>query len=89
VGTLTPNGSGALSTNYRTSFFDSNVVVGGFQDNAFSGTYAVSANGRATAQFAGFTNNMVFYLSSTNTGYFLQADPGIDMGGAFTRQTGP
>ncbi|MFI5114565.1 MAG: hypothetical protein ACHP7J_05420 [Terriglobales bacterium] len=89
VGTLTPNGSGALSTNYRTSFFDANRVVGGRQDNAFSGTYAVSGNGRATAQFTNLTNNMLFYLSSTNTGYFLQADSGIDIGGAFTQQTGP
>jgi hypothetical protein len=89
VGTLTPNGSGALSTNYVSSFFDPNAAVGGSQVNAFSGTYAVTSNGRATAQFSGFTNNMVFYLSSTNTGYFLQADSGIDIGGAFTKQTGP
>lgn len=89
VGTLTPNGSGTLSTNYRTSFFDPNHAVGGNQDFAFSGTYAVSPNGRATAQITGFTNNMVYYLSSTNTGYFLQADQGIDMGGALTQQTGP
>jgi hypothetical protein len=89
VGTLTPNGSGALSTDYRTSFFDPNAALGGSQDFAFSGNYAVSGNGRATAQFTGFTNNMVFYLSSANSGYFLQADTGIDMGGAFTKQTGP
>jgi hypothetical protein len=89
VGTLTPNGSGMLSTHYRTSFFDSNNVLGGAQDNSFSGSYAVSSNGRATAQFTGFTNNMVYYLSSSDTGYFLQADQGIDMGGAFRMQTGP
>jgi hypothetical protein len=29
---------------------------------------------------------MVFYLSTANTGYFLQADTGIDIGGAFTNQ---
>ena len=89
VGTLTPNGTGALRTNYRSSFFDANTAVGSSKDFAFSGTYTVSGNGRATAQFTGFTDNMLFYLSSTNTGYFLQADQGIDMGGAFTQQTGP
>jgi hypothetical protein len=89
VGTLTPNGTGTLRTNYVSSFFDPIVVDGGSQAFQFSGTYAVSGNGRATAQFTGLTNNMLFFLSSTNTGYFLQADPGIDIGGAFTQQTGP
>jgi len=89
VGTLTPNGSGSLRTNYRTSFFDANNIVGGFSDFTFTGSYAVNSNGVATAQFPGFTNNMVFYLSSANTGYFLQADSGIDIGGSFTKQTGP
>jgi hypothetical protein len=89
VGTLTPNGSGSVRTNYRTSFFDSNNAIGGFSDFAFTGSYAVNGNGVATAQFPGFTNNMVFYLSSANSGYFLQADTGVDMGGAFANQTGP
>jgi hypothetical protein len=79
VGTLTPNGSGSLRTNYRTSFFDANNIVGGFSDFTFTGSYAVNSNGVATAQFPG----------STNTGYFLQADSGIDIGGSFTKQTGP
>lgn len=89
VGTLTPNGSGSISTAYRSSFFDPVNVVGGFQDNAFSGTYTVSGNGRATAQLPGFTNNLIFYLSSSDTGYFLQADSGVDIGGALKLQTGP
>ena len=89
VGTLTPNGSGSISTAYRSSFFDPVNVVGGAQDNTFAGTYSVSGNGRATAQFPGFTNNLIFYLSSTDTGYFLQADSGVDIGGALRLQTGP
>ena len=89
VGTLTPNGSGNINTAYRSSFFDPVNIVGGAQDNAFSGTYAVGSNGRATAQFSGFTNNLIFYLSSSNTGYFLQADSGVDIGGALRLQTGP
>ncbi len=89
VGTLTPNGSGSISTAYRSSFFDPVNVVGGEQDNAFAGTYAVGSNGRATAQFPNFTNNLIFYLSSSDTGYFLQADSGVDIGGALKLQTGP
>jgi hypothetical protein len=89
VGTLTPNGSGSLRTNYTTSFFDFNNVLGGSAPFNFNGTYAVNSNGVATAQFPGFTNNMIYYLSSTNTGYFLQADSNVDMGGSFTNQTGP
>jgi len=89
VGTLTPNGSGSLRTNYRTSFFDANNAIGGASDFTFTGSYAVNGNGVVTAQFPGFTNNMIFYLSSSNTGYFLQADSGVDMGGSFTNQTGP
>lgn len=89
VGTLTPNGSGTIRTNYRTSFFDPNSLLGGSADNTFSGNYSVDADGRATVQFSGFTNNLIYYLSSTNTGYFLQADTGVDMGGALTNQPKP
>lgn len=89
VGTLTPNGSGALSIGYTSSFFDPNSLLGGSQPNGFAGSYSVSSTGRATAQLNGFTNNMVFYLVSDNTGYFLQADSNVDMAGAFTQQTAP
>jgi len=88
VGTQTPDGSGAIRTNYRTNIFDPSGTLHGFTDNTFSGSYSVNSNGRATAQFTNFTSNMVYYLSSANTGYFLQADTGIDMGGALTNQTG-
>ena len=89
VGTLTPNGAGSVRTDYRTSFFDPNSLLGGFADNTFTGSYSVDANGRATAQFSGFTNNMIYYLSSTNAGYFLQADNAVDVGGALTNQPAP
>jgi hypothetical protein len=89
VGTLTPNGSGSLSTAYITSFFDPNAGAGGNAPNAFSGTYAVSSNGRVTTQLNGFTNNIVLYLVSNSTGYMLQADAGVNIGGAFRRQTAP
>lgn len=89
VGTLTPNGSGSLSTAYITSFFDPNLGAGGNNPNGFSGTYSVASNGRVTTQLNGFTDNIVFYLVSNGTGYMLQADAGINIGGAFMQQTKP
>jgi len=89
VGTLTPNGSGSLRTNYASSFFDPNVGLGGSQTNSFSGSYSVSNNGRVTTQLNGFTNNIVLYLVSNSTGYLLQEDAGVNISGAFRQQTGP
>lgn len=89
VGTLTPDGSGNVRTNYRSSFFDQNTFLGGSQDNAFTGAYAVDNTGRGTAQFSGFTNAMVLYFVSNNSGYVLQADPGVNISGSFGQQTGP
>ena len=91
VGTLVPSGTSSLGTNYVASFFDpnSNVLVGGSNPNAFSGTYSVASNGRTTTQLNGFTNNIVLYLTTNSTGYVLQADTGINMSGAFRAQTQP
>jgi len=33
TGTLTPSGSGSVQTNFVSSFFDPNLVVGGSQSN--------------------------------------------------------
>ena len=87
VGTLVPSGTDSLGTNYVASFFDPNALAGGANSNAFSGTYSVAGNGRTTTQLNGFTNNIVLYLTTTSTGYMLQADTGINMSGAFTAQT--
>jgi len=89
VGTLTPNGSGALRTDYASSFFDPNVGAGGSQTNSFSGSYLVGNNGRVTTQLNGFTDNIVLYLVSNSTGYMLQEDAGVNISGAFRQQTGP
>ena len=89
VGTLTPNGSGALSTSYASSFFDPNTGIGGSQLNSFSGNYSVGNNGRVTTQLNGFTNNIVLYLVSNSTGYLLQGDAGVNISGSFRQQTGP
>jgi hypothetical protein len=89
VGTLTPNGSGTLSTSYASSFFDPNTGIGGSQGNSFSGTYSVGNNGRVTTQLNGFTNNIVLYLVSDSTGYMLQGDAGVNISGTFAQQTEP
>jgi hypothetical protein len=87
VGTLVPSGTDSLGTNYVASFFDPNALAGGANSNTFSGTYAVAANGRTTTQFNGFTNNIVLYLTTTSTGYVLQADTGINMSGELRAQS--
>ena len=89
VGTLVPSGTNSLGTNYVASFFDFNVLGGGASSNAFSGTYSVASNGRTTTQLNGFTNNIVLYLATSNTGYMLQADSGVNMSGGFTAQLSP
>ena len=86
VGTLVPSGTDSLGTNYVASFFDPIALAGGANSNAFSGTYSVGGNGRTTTQLNGFTNNIVLYLTTSSTGYMLQADSGINMSGAFTAQ---
>jgi len=87
VGTLVPSGTNSLGTNYVASFFDFVALAGGANSNAFSGNYSVAGNGRTTTQLNGFTNNIVLYLTTTSTGYMLQADTGINMSGAFTAQS--
>jgi len=87
VGTLVPSGTNSLGTNYVASFFDFVALAGGFSSNAFSGTYSVALNGRTTTQLNGFTNNIVLYLTSTSTGYVLQADTGINMSGELRAQS--
>ncbi len=89
VGTLVPSGTDSLGTNYVTSFFDFNTLVGGSNPNAFSGTYTVASNGRTTTQLNGFTNNIVLYLTTNSSGYMLQADTGVNISGAFKAQTTP
>jgi hypothetical protein len=90
VGTWTPDGSGAVSTSYVASgFLPSSPPVGSATLNNLSGTYLVAANGRATSTINGLSDNLVLYMVSGNSGYMLQADTGVDIGGAFTVQTGP
>lgn len=89
VGTWTPSGSGAVSTNYVASGFATSPPGGSANPVSSSGTYSVAGNGRATASINNLSNNLIFYLSSNNSGYMLQADAGVDIGGTFSQQTVP
>ena len=87
VGTWTPNGSGSVSTSYIASgFLPSSPPVGSATSNTLSGTYSVSANGRTTSTVNNLSSNLIFYMVSGSSGYILQADTGVDIGGAFTKQ---
>jgi len=90
VGTWTPNGSGSISTSYVASgYLNSVPPQTTATSNNLAGTYSVPPNGRATASINNLSNNLILYLRSANSAYLLQADPGVDIGGAFTVQTKP
>lgn len=87
VGTWTPNGSGSVVTSYIASgFLPSSPPAGSATSNTLSGTYSVSANGRTTSTVNNLSSNLIFYMVSGSSGYILQADTGVDIGGAFTKQ---
>ena len=87
VGTWTPNGSGTVSTSYVASgFLPSSPPAGSATANTLSGTYSVGTNGRTTSTVNNLSNNLIFYMVSGNSGYMLQADTGVDIGGAFAKQ---
>ena len=90
VGTWSPNGSGSVTTNYVASgYLPSSPPAGSATPNSLSGTYTIDASGRATAIVNSLSSGLILYLVSNNSGYMLQADSGVDIGGAFTLQTGP
>jgi hypothetical protein len=45
----------------------------------------VSSNGRVTVVVNNVSSGIVFYLSSSNSGFMVQED-GADIGGAFVQQ---
>jgi hypothetical protein len=92
VGTITPDGNGNLKWNQQSNSFDTS---GNELPSSFSttGSSQVDSNGRVTVTVNGLVNgtnsSLVFYLITTNTGFVVAEDPGFDLGGAFTVQTGP
>jgi hypothetical protein len=83
-GVITPKGTGSLDWNQQANSFD--TIQGGFPSSSTtSGSYQVSANGRVTVTVNNVSNAIVFYLSSSNSGFMVQED-GADIGGAFVTQ---
>jgi hypothetical protein len=85
AGTFIPDGNGNLIQNQvANSFFPPGPSV--ITASSLSGTYSVAANGRVTATVNSISNNMVLYMVSSSSAYSLQADTGIDIGGAIKLQ---
>jgi hypothetical protein len=83
-GVITPKGNGSLDWNQQANSFD--VIQGGLPSSTTTnGTYQVSSNGRVTVVVNNVSNAIVFYLSSSNSGFMVQED-GADIGGAFVTQ---
>ena len=83
-GVITPHGNGALDWNQQANSFD--TILGGTPSSITrSGTYQVDSNGRVTVSVNDVSNSIVFYLSSSTSGFMVQED-GADIGGAFVQQ---
>jgi hypothetical protein len=84
VGLFKPTNTGAFNWNQAANSFDAPSGIGNPSALATNGTYTVSSNGRVTVTVNGVTSNLVFYLSSANTGFMVQED--ADIGGSFAQQ---
>ena len=71
---------------WASGFLPSSPPAGSATANTLSGTYSVGTNGRTTSTVNNLSNNLIFYMVSGNSGYMLQADTGVDIGGAFAKQ---
>ncbi|MBA3912641.1 MAG: hypothetical protein H0X25_02000 [Acidobacteriales bacterium] len=80
VGTLSWNGSGALTLNEFVN------VSGSTNSVVLTGTYAVSSNGRTTGSIANLSSNLVFYLVSGSDAYVLQNDDSAEIDGVISKQ---
>ena len=60
--------------------------------NSYTGTYSVDStnkqSGRVTVNLTGVSNNPVWYLTASNTGFVVGTDPGVTVG-SFEPQTVP
>jgi hypothetical protein len=85
VGTFIPDGAGKLIQNQvANSFFPPGPSV--LTQSSLSGTYSVGTNGRVTTSVNSISDNIVLYMVSNSSAYSLQADSGIDIGGAIKLQ---
>ncbi len=84
VGTLQWDGAGNLKLNEFVNDSGTTNAPG-----ILTGTYAVTANGRATGTINSLsvnTNDLVFYMISNTDGYVLQDDSGTELIGRISQQ---
>jgi hypothetical protein len=86
VGAFDPTSSTAFNWNEQA-----NAAGTGAGPIGTNGTYTVSSNGRVEVIVNNFNpaSDVVFYLSSPNTGFMVEVDGSGDIGGVFTQQTSP
>jgi hypothetical protein len=93
VGTITPDGNGNFKWSQQANSFDPASETGFPSSFSTTGTNQVGSNGRVTVTVNGLLNpgnsSLVLYMVTNNTGFVVAEDPGFDLGGAFTVQTGP
>jgi hypothetical protein len=80
IGTFLWNGNGGVTVREFAN------ASGFTSTSTLSGTYSVSANGRAVTQVNSLSNNLVFYLVSGNDAYILQNDPEVEIEGVMSKQ---
>jgi hypothetical protein len=84
VGSFTTTGNGLLTS----GVLDENNAGVVAADQAFTGTYAISATGRGTATLNALnrTYTLVFYLDGQGGGIFQETDSGITSDGSLAQQ---
>jgi hypothetical protein len=85
VGDFDSTSSTAFNWNQTANSFNPTTGIGLVSALGTNGTDTIGSNGRVAATVNGVTTTVVFYLSSTNTGFMVQEDANI--GGAFAQQT--
>ena len=85
VGDFDATSSTAFNWNQTANSFNPGSSTPGLVSSlATNGTDTIGSNGRVAASVNGVTQTVVFYLSSSNTGFMVQEDANV--GGAFTAQ---
>jgi hypothetical protein len=86
VGDFDSTSSTAFNWNQTADSFNPSTGIGVVTALGTNGTDTIGSNGRVSATVNGVTTTVVFYLSSTNTGFMVQEDANV--GGSFASQAG-
>ncbi len=89
VGDFEPTTSGAFNWNEASNGYNSNTGSFGSVPIGTNGTYTVGSSGRVEVVVNNVAPELVFYLSSSTTGFIVEVDGTGDIGGVFTQQTSP